>query len=104
MNVRCPVELTQKLAPHMAENGRVVMVSSGLAMTIPEESGYHKLKEAKTLEDLYAIKFLPEDNVQSIFAPAYSVSKVNRQASWLYDLRSTLLVDAEHGNEDLVKI
>ena len=76
MNVHSPVHLTQRIAPYMAEGGRVVMVSSELSRIV-EGSAYNKMKDIGAIEDLLSTKFMPEDSIKSMGAPAYCISKVS---------------------------
>lgn len=76
-NFTGPVTLTQRLAPHLSDGCRVVMVSSQLG----ELSGFSgspfadRIRSAKTIADMEAFEYSPGDPIKSGFAPTYKLTK-----------------------------
>eukprot|EP00210_Caulerpa_lentillifera_P006586 g6291.t1 len=75
-NLHGPMELTEKLVPYLAHGSRVVMVSSGLANSVPSSSFYGKLAKAgfESIDKIKKIEFRPDYPATDY--SAYSVSKV----------------------------
>ncbi|GMH41076.1 hypothetical protein BSKO_08986 [Bryopsis sp. KO-2023] len=78
-NFTGPVTLTQKLAPHLSQGCRVVMMSSGLGELrgFPSSSSYlEATRSAKTISDLEAFEFSPSDAFKSgTYVPTYRLTK-----------------------------